>query len=77
MTKSDSRYKRKYKRLFPLKVQRLVFVFQGEQGVFEVLQKLKDELRIAMALAGEQILHNKLSYKDKKEPLINRKPCRL
>lgn len=26
--------------------------YKGEQGVFEVLQKLKDELKIAMALAG-------------------------
>lgn len=26
--------------------------YKGEQGVSEVLQKLKDELKIAMALAG-------------------------
>ena len=34
--------------------QRLAIFFQGEQGVFEVLQKLKDELKIAMALAGAE-----------------------
>ena len=33
------------------------FSFQGEQGVSEVLKKLKDELKIAMALAGEETLN--------------------
>ena len=33
-------------------------VFQGEEGVTAVLQMLKDELKIAMALAGWLTNHN-------------------
>lgn len=34
----------------------LLLVFQGEEGVREVLQILNDEFRLSMALSGEQMI---------------------
>jgi len=33
-------------------------MFQGEQGVTAVLQMLRDELKVAMALAGQSVYNN-------------------
>ena len=41
-----------FSRCTPTQIYAVFYFFQGEQGVFEVLQMLRDELKVAMTLAG-------------------------